>query len=184
MGKYLQAPLKDFAPSFEALTLKDFLDHFDCPFILVEKFEEENSKGFRTVMPEDTENRNGDPLPHERERDTGCETVVTLVKSGRNAFKNMISLGRSVNNDIVITHPVVSKLHAYFRYDPEYGTFTITDTGSTNGTFLKSIPLPINEPVPLNNGDVLVIGGILRATFLTAEYLYKYMEALRRLGKV
>jgi len=47
----------------------------------------------------------------------------------------IVTVGRDQNNDIVIDHPSVSKLHAKIRQD-EQGLY-LSDLGSTNGTFVN-----------------------------------------------
>jgi pSer/pThr/pTyr-binding forkhead associated (FHA) protein len=49
----------------------------------------------------------------------------------------MIMVGRAPNNDIVLNHPSVSKVHAYFvQRDLRW---SVHDQGSTNGTFLDAL---------------------------------------------
>jgi len=102
--------------------------------------------------------------------------VAPLAKSSRNAFPNMISLGRSSNNDIVIAHPRVSKFHAFFKKDPSSGALALWDAGSTYGTVIGSSPLEQGSPAPLESKTSIVFGEAVRATFLSPVDFYRYMK--------
>ncbi len=52
----------------------------------------------------------------------------------------------------------VSRRHAEIRFDPATQKFTITDLGSTNGTFLESGAIPPNIPCDLPRGSRLRLG--------------------------
>ncbi len=76
-----------------------------------------------------------------------------------NLEKGACQLGRSADNDLVLTDPerMVSGHHA--RIELRDGAFWLTDL-STNGTFLNQSRerLEPNRPVALNDGDTLLIG--------------------------
>ncbi len=66
-----------------------------------------------------------------------------------------LSLGREVDNDVVLLDPKVSRHHALLeRHDDIY---MLVDQGSRNGTFLNDERL-IN-PTPLKANDKITIGG-------------------------
>ena len=69
------------------------------------------------------------------------------------------TLGRGTTNAIVLPdhERIVSTRHASIRH--ELGQFIITDH-STNGTFLNDSPMPLGpeKSVPLQNGDVVIVG--------------------------
>lgn len=67
-----------------------------------------------------------------------------------------ISIGRAVENDIVITSKRVSREHACVRRDG--WRVLLEDLGSTNGTFLNNER--VLAPVSLRDGDLVSIGGI------------------------
>ncbi len=45
--------------------------------------------------------------------------VFSMVKAARNPWVERISVGRARNNDIVLPHKSVSKLHAHFTKDDQ-----------------------------------------------------------------
>jgi pSer/pThr/pTyr-binding forkhead associated (FHA) protein len=70
--------------------------------------------------------------------------------------KDEISLGRSQNNDIVISDQSVSRVHA--RLMRRNGTYELSDLGSFNGTFLGKRKL--TEPTMIAEGDEVRFGDI------------------------
>ena len=65
-------------------------------------------------------------------------------------------LGRHPGNDIVIPHDAASRLHAEIDSDLKTNTVTISDMGSTNGTWVNR--LRIAETQLLRSGDQVHIG--------------------------
>jgi len=73
-------------------------------------------------------------------------------------IQGITTFGRRPENTIVLQgDPYVSGLHAQIVGDGD--RFLLTDMGSTNGTLLNGDRLPLHEPFPLSEGDVVVIGG-------------------------
>ena len=68
----------------------------------------------------------------------------------------VISIGRGVENDIVITSKRVSREHA--RLLRQNRKTVLEDAGSTNGTFLNDEQ--IREPMELADGDRITIGDV------------------------
>lgn len=66
---------------------------------------------------------------------------------------NQFSIGRSTDNDWVISHPQVSKYHA--RLHKTLRGLLLEDLGSTNGTYLQSQRLKPHQPVPVQIGDAI-----------------------------
>jgi hypothetical protein len=81
---------------------------------------------------------------------------LTGDMSGR-AFtisKTLLSIGRGLDNDLVIDDPRVSRHHAQVTF--RHGHYLLRDLRSTNGTFVNNQPI---EAVVLASGDLLSIGG-------------------------
>lgn len=92
---------------------------------------------------------------------------------------DMIWLGRSAFNEVVVPDATVSEVHAFIRRE-EDGTYYIQDTGSRNGTWVgdQSVPAQgVGEPVPLPSGARVRIGTV-RLTFLGAEAIRNLMTRL------
>ena len=77
------------------------------------------------------------------------------------------TIGRAVENDIVITSKRVSREHAQVQRQGRH--MVLTDLGSTNGTFLNGER--VMTPVELRDGDGVSIGGVI-LTFHDPESTY------------
>jgi pSer/pThr/pTyr-binding forkhead associated (FHA) protein len=183
MQQQINERLDRFLARIEGLSLEDFKQIYPLPFLLVEMIApDQDTQAFQTVMPQDTENAKSIPGMDPVKRNFR-ERIYTLQKSGRNSFINLISVGRSINCDILVPHPTISKLHAVVRQDAETGLFTLTDPGSTNGTFVRNMPLPPNENVELRSMQTILFGKDVRATFFHPEDLYKYLQKRKTFRK-
>ncbi|NWG21974.1 MAG: DUF3662 domain-containing protein [Chloroflexi bacterium] len=67
----------------------------------------------------------------------------------------LLTIGRGLNNDIVLEDARVSRNHAQLRYRSR--RFWLTDMGSTNGTFVNGEPVAERA---LRDGDVVSLGGL------------------------
>jgi hypothetical protein len=80
-----------------------------------------------------------------------------LILEGRRhvpLVKPVVTLGRALDNDVVLDDPRVSRHHAQLRV--RQGRYVLYDTGSSGGTFVNQ--LPVSEVV-LNAGDVISLAG-------------------------
>ena len=67
--------------------------------------------------------------------------------------KEVVTIGRLPENDVVVSDKGVSRRHAQIR--TKDGGSTLTDLGSTNGTNLNGKPV---QSRPLNDGDRITVG--------------------------
>jgi hypothetical protein len=104
--------------------------------------------------------------------------VVFLEKTDRNPFAHMITVGRAPNNDVILAHPTISKVHAYLSGTPS--GWTLTDQKSRNGTYLQGNQLPAGSTTPLTDGDVVRLGPEIRATFFSPHGLYQFLLRHRK----
>lgn len=96
-----------------------------------------------------------------RNREKGKEDGVLLAFSAEDRAKNwryvpikeQITIGRSSECDIVLPQISVSKHHA--RISQKGNSWTLEDTGSTNGVILNGLQL--SESTPLHEKDVISI---------------------------
>ena len=91
-----------------------------------------------------------------------------------------VVIGRSVDCDLRVNHPSISREHALLRIGP---TLTIEDLGSANGTRLRGEPLVANAATPLHPGEVVDLGSVLlvvrprvRATTARRVLTHDYFE--------
>jgi pSer/pThr/pTyr-binding forkhead associated (FHA) protein len=90
----------------------------------------------------------------------GARTFIALpIRKVIDTFPNMITLGRTANNDLVIGDVSVSKFHAFFTQTPR--GLELADAGSKNGTWIGGDELPPRgQPHPVRLGDRLRFGRV------------------------
>lgn len=99
--------------------------------------------------------------------------VYPLVKKAGASFPDMITVGRTANNDVVLRDVTVSRLHAFFRHRD--GKWVVADGGSKNGTRLDGAPLEPRRERDVDSGQVVRIGD-LDLTFYTAAALFRVLD--------
>jgi len=95
-----------------------------------------------------------------------CDLEETIAPPGRpflilegrrhvDLVKPIISVGRTLDNDIIIEDPRVSRHHAQLRR--RYGRYVLYDLDSSGGTQINSYPI---EECVLQTGDVISLAGV------------------------
>jgi len=82
------------------------------------------------------------------------ETSLAFKPGGRR-----LNVGRATDSDLSLNHPSVSKIHAALVMNRE-GTLLVSDTGSTNGTFINGRRIGYGEARQIEDGDVVSFGDI------------------------
>ncbi len=118
-------------------------------------------------MPEEAEGETGVERTREMEAGPGeaeAGEAVTppgrpfLILEGRrhvNLLQPTVSIGRALDNDVIIEDPRVSRHHAQLRR--RYGRYVLYDLGSSGGTQINGYPV---EECVLHAGDVISFGGV------------------------
>jgi serine/threonine protein kinase len=70
--------------------------------------------------------------------------------------QDVTTIGRTNGNDLVISGRTVSRRHARLWFDTN--RWFIADMQSANGTLVNSMRVQPNQPVPLNDGDIIHLG--------------------------
>jgi hypothetical protein len=81
-----------------------------------------------------------------------------LILDGRrhvNLLQASVSIGRALDNDVIIEDPRVSRHHAQLRR--RYGRYVLYDLGSSSGTQINGYPI---EECVLHAGDVISFAGV------------------------
>ena len=99
--------------------------------------------------------------------------VVPIRKTGVNLYQDKITIGRATNNDVILPSNSVSKFHAYFRTD-DHGGYTLTDSGSKNGTFVDWVRLDARKATPLRDGMEIIFGE-LSTRYYTPAGFYDFL---------
>lgn len=83
--------------------------------------------------------------------------------------EQLMNIGRSADNEIVINDAEVSRRHAriLYRSGPTGPQFLLEDLGSTNGSFVNN--LRCNTLTPLSDGDVIELGDSIQLIFLVGD---------------
>ena len=105
--------------------------------------------------------------------------ALAISKNAENAFPH-ITIGRTANNDIVITDATVSKFHAYLQSDAGSDEYVVYDAGSKNGCFLNDVPVPeksAGDPLPLGRKATLRVGSV-PLTFVRISDLHEFAKFL------
>jgi hypothetical protein len=81
----------------------------------------------------------------------------TLRYTGRSIpiVEPLVSLGRSLDNDVIVSEPQVSRRHAQLRLRHE--RYTLYDVGSSGGTTVNGEPI---QECVLADGDVVSLAGV------------------------
>lgn len=94
------------------------------------------------------------------QRPTGMSAELLMQTSqGTHSFpldSNLVTIGRGLNNDVVLEDPRISRQHAQVRFKSR--RFLIADQGSTNGTYVNGTPVTTEQV--LRNGDIVSLGGL------------------------
>ena len=93
--------------------------------------------------------------------------------------KETVTLGRTIESDLIFHDDQISRRHAMIRLDPEKQCYCLGDLGSTNGTFLND--KPITEVEPLKDGDKIFIGTTILKFMLQDEVEMESGELVDRL---
>jgi pSer/pThr/pTyr-binding forkhead associated (FHA) protein len=108
----------------------------------------------------------------------GQAQVIQVVKREDNVFKDMISVGRAKNNDIVLPYTSVSKFHAFFRKRGEDGPYTLTDAKSTNRTLVNDAELKPERARELTDGDIISFSRKYVFSFYSPGGFYDFVKKL------
>ncbi len=91
------------------------------------------------------------PVPRKKHK-----TVIGQVALTQAEGKPYKSIGRTPDNDIVLSHPQVSSKHALLHNDN--GQMFLEDRGSSNGTYVRGQRIPAGQRVPVASGEKVFIG--------------------------
>jgi len=107
-----------------------------------------------------------------------------IEKTERNDWKRHISVGRAPNNDVVIRHHSVSKLHAHIRHATYQGSkpgtpvpLLLEDVGSSNGSLIGSQTLDAGVSVIIQDRTQVTFGEVI-CEVLAAPSLFVTLRAL------
>jgi pSer/pThr/pTyr-binding forkhead associated (FHA) protein len=112
---------------------------------------ESEVEGTREMSPSE-DGENGRPVP---EGPQGRPFLILEGERHVNINQPTVSIGRALDNDVIIEDPRVSRYHAQIRQ--RYGHLVLYDLDSSGGTQINGYP--VNECV-LHSGDVISFAGV------------------------
>jgi|GEM_PF-5700345 len=168
-----------------AVHAKKVLADWECPILLVHSTKEKRPherSAFDTPDPR-TSTQNTSQSSDEQSLDCYLDPnarVIPLIKSDRNMFSHMITLGRAPNNDVTIGDATLSKVHGWFLLPGKGGTsnWCFVDNNSTNGTKINKHKIQPQRPAYLNFGDEFVMGDI-QMLFLSKENIQDLVDYMQ-----
>lgn len=114
----------------------------------------------------------------------GGRAFVSPVRK-RISDDTAIILGRIAGTDLMVPVASISSRHAAFNAPKAAGApWTITDLGSTNGTFWGEQRLAAHAVTPVPDGDYLRLGGNLIAWFLSPQRLWQAFKDPAKLAQL
>jgi hypothetical protein len=106
-----------------------------------------------------------------------------VEKSDRNPWRSRISVGRAPNNDLILRHHSISKLHAHVHVGTlarlglsHGGELLLEDAGSMNGTRVEGRRLQADQTVKVASGARLRFGDV-ECQLLDAAALYASLRS-------
>ena len=106
--------------------------------------------------------------------------VIELTRKETNEYIDVIKIGRSPNNDVVLYNKLISKSHA-FLYFPAIGKSPfLVDLGSRNATFVNDVRITPYEMHQLADADEISFGPETKVTYLSPAAFYGFLVAARK----
>jgi hypothetical protein len=179
-------PLTDYLRGAAGLTASRFLDVHDSPVLLWPQGEgsmEDTAFQFETII---TEFEDGKPVqpPPQTESQIAKTLVIEIRKQPAPSPSKMICVGRAANNDIVLAHRTISKLHTYFLKSEHADSYEIVDANSTNGTKVNNELLVAYKNKPLANRDQIRFGPTIQMLYLTPDGFFELLQRMQHAGMV
>ena len=107
--------------------------------------------------------------------------VVEVKKRKNITNPDMITIGRSPENDIVLYNRLVSKSHAYLDLGSSDEAVYLVDTGPTNGTFVNNSRLAPSGNYKLADGDEISFGPETKVVYFSPKAFQGVLSGLKSL---
>jgi hypothetical protein len=107
--------------------------------------------------------------------------VMEIEKRKNITSPDMIAIGRSPENDIVLYNRLVSKSHAFLDLSVSDETIFLIDNFSTNGTFVNNIELSPTGNYRLADGDEISFGPETKVVYFSPKLFHSLVSGLKSL---
>ena len=108
--------------------------------------------------------------------------VIEIKKRKSVTNPDMITIGRSPENDIVLYNGLVSKSHAYLDLGASDEAIFLVDTESTNGTFVNNCRLAPTGNYKLVDGDEISFGPATKVVYFSPKAFQSLLSGLKSFG--
>lgn len=155
--------LRSFEEKLPEMSVEEFCQRFPHPFLIQRSrsiSSTPGSPGFFTVRSTDVAIEN----------DWFSSAVIPVTAKEDKLYRYSLTVGRTDNNDVVLPRSFISKYHAAFS--ERDGRWTLTDTGSLNGTKIDELKLEPQRAYPIGTGTPVEFAGQLRFLFLQPQDLF------------
>jgi FHA domain len=169
---------KDFLEQVKSLDEQAFLARFPFPILMSEGQISNGASG--KITAGETTKRLGtvEELAASTSSDVDEAWVVPVRRKETSKLK-IVTVGRGEECDIRISHPLVSKKHAYFSQDAE--GWLIADAQSTNCTFADGNRLEPLTPQRLQDSIALRFGPAVKYRFFGPQAFLAYCSMRLRM---
>jgi len=106
--------------------------------------------------------------------------VIELTRKETNEYIDVIKIGRSPNNDVVLYNKLISKSHAFLYYPAIGRSPFLVDLGSRNATFVNDVRITPYEMHQLADADEISFGPETKVTYLSPTAFYDFLVAARK----
>ena len=176
--------LQQLTEQAKRLPLSAFSERFEGIY-LIGRISDNQAMGFATRVGTPSHIELLKAIKDGQEKIQNETLLLRVEKSDRNSWKSRISVGRATNNDLIVRHASVSKLHAHFLVQAEnraglrFEQLVLADAGSANGTLVNGRTLEEGEDrsVQVNVGDRILFGEV-ECELLDAATLHRRLRRL------
>jgi tetratricopeptide (TPR) repeat protein len=105
--------------------------------------------------------------------------VIELTRKETNEYTDVIKIGRSPGNDVVLYNKLISKSHAFLYYPAIGKSPFLVDLGSRNATFVNDVAITPYEMHQLADADEISFGPETKVTYLSPRAFYEFLVAVR-----
>jgi len=156
-----EGPARDVVTAALRWTREEFVFNNPWPFLVGEPIVHAPRVAMKTLVNAPALRRVDTVSSEQTETEAGpssVELIAVAVRKRQDVFPEMITIGRTGNNDVVIPDATISKFHAYFRIKPD--GLELVDAGSRNGTRVMGRVISPKQGVDVSVGTRVRFGSI------------------------
>ncbi|MBW2073066.1 MAG: FHA domain-containing protein [Deltaproteobacteria bacterium] len=106
--------------------------------------------------------------------------VIEIIKRKNSDNCNIITIGRSSQNDIILYNNIVSKSHAFLYCHQDCRAIYVTDLESTNNSYINDEKIVPYKLYQLTDGDEISFGPQTKVIYLTSRAFYDFILSLKQ----